>query len=278
MEAPHVDAGSPEALPGPTAIERALRGVGVLAAIVVIQTLCAMLASLGWRLATGHSPRIGEDSTASLAVIAITEMLVAGVGMAVVAAVRPEGRGLAAWLAPTAASIRPLLPVLVAAVIVPMALLVLTGRPLVADDVTIGRATLLCVLAIAVGIAEEVVFRIGLVSATGGVGAPMFAAACSALLFGVAHLANEGAASAVAVNAVAVALMVGVPFAAVRLVSGSVFGAILVHVAIDVLGLLQLGGFRLPEHAKPAEAAMQLGVAAAVAAGYLRWLRSHTIR
>ncbi|MCW2927070.1 MAG: hypothetical protein JWM86_1038, partial [Thermoleophilia bacterium] len=99
---------------------------------------------------------------------------------------------------------------------------------------TLGPALLLAVL---VGITEEVVFRGLVIGALGGSRTPDLAVLISALLFGAVHVAgpdghvreNWGIVVATIIG------LFGVPFAVVYLRSGSILGLMLVHAAWDAM-------------------------------------------
>ena len=142
-----------------------------------------------------------------------------------------------------------------------------THDPFLAPHITLGRALTLCATAIAIGIAEELVFRGLMVHGLQRAQMPVLTVTVSAVLFGALHLFDN------VVNAVAVTLALAVPFALVRLRGGSLGALIVVHSVIDIAALLSLGNLDLPDSTPPNEAVTQIVMASIICAAYVLWYR-----
>lgn len=129
------------------------------------------------------------------------------------------------------------------------------------------RIGLFAVVAAVVGIAEELSFRGVLPLLLGGERRPWLAIWGSAVLFGLLHV---GDSVALAANAVAVTLAVGVPFAAIRLAYRGVAGLAAAHGLVDLGGFLALGAL-VPSKTTVGAAAAQTITAVAVAVAYCVW-------
>lgn len=231
------------------------------------------LAAATWDIpvsAVTDAARDGGTTVPALAALVVAECVLAlVVGALLVATIgwRSAGFGISG----TTAALRRCLPLLAVVVGLPLVAGLATGADLVAEQVDLVRGAWLVALAFAVGIAEEIVFRGGVVRVLGGRAAPLLAAGGSAALFGVLHLGSGGIA-----NPIAVALIVGVPFALVRMSGGSVLGLAIAHGIIDVYALLQLGSAQLPDQVSAASQLTQILVACAVCAGYVVWYRGRS--
>jgi membrane protease YdiL (CAAX protease family) len=141
----------------------------------------------------------------------------------------------------------------------------LTNDPIVANGTSLSEACILIGLAFAVGGAEELAFRGMIIDVLGGAARPVLAVVGSALLFGAAHIPDNP------VNAAAVTLAVGVPFALMRLRGASLLTLAVAHGIIDTAALLYLGNLDLPDSTPSGEAIGQLIGATVICLGYVTW-------
>jgi membrane protease YdiL (CAAX protease family) len=262
---------APAPLPGVLAV--VARAVAVTVAFVLTQTVIALVALAAFELAGVDVPkRLTGQGNGDLAFELVSEVTLGTVWVAV-AARRARGRGAASIFGPlhaAARSMRAAMPVVVITVLVPV---LASGGLHPARNATVGRALLLVALAWTVAVAEEVIFRGVLLDVAGGAARPVFATVLAALLFGIVHLANAGSLGALAVNAIGVTLLVGVPFACIRLRTDSLAGPIVAHGVIDSYALLTLNGTNLKSPGQWPSIALQSSYGLVVAAAYLWWLR-----
>jgi membrane protease YdiL (CAAX protease family) len=100
------------------------------------------------------------------------------------------------------------------------------------------------VVALAIGIGEELVYRGAIMAACDVTRYPTRAVACSALIFGWFHVIDGWHVATDAttlVNALQATLLIGVPFALVRVRTGSLWGLVVGHAAYDFVALLDTG-------------------------------------
>jgi membrane protease YdiL (CAAX protease family) len=259
------EGGSPQHSEG----RRSSLGVALLRAVLFIGATVAVL-GLGTALAVQVGIATAQQmqdlkTTSSLEGLAVAEGLLILFSLAVWRWLAwPSGGPRLVWTGTAAArSFVVLLPVLGM-----QALSVAAGDPI--EWPSTHRIAVVALLAVAIAVAEEVAFRGVLVDLLGGWARPSVALILSALFFGALHI--DGSAAGYA-NACAVALVIGVPFAVVRLVYNSLVGQIAIHAVVDFFALIALGGVDLPEPSLQA-ALVQIVVAAAIAGGYVAWFRS----
>ncbi|MCW2923420.1 MAG: intrarane metalloprotease [Thermoleophilia bacterium] len=140
---------------------------------------------------------------------------------------------------------------------------------LLAPGMDATRAAMFVVLASLIAVNEELWFRGHVVDRLGAVRRPMFAAIASAVLFGLPHFTGSAASL---LNAGAVTLAVGVPFAAVRLRHRALLPLIFWHAVIDTWAFLHEAAVEAQGHPSNAEVVAGMFLPALVAAGYLTWL------
>lgn len=215
---------------------------------------------------------VSTATDAGLALVAWSELMLAAVLVLLAVRIGRRTTGLVfgseAWR-----SLRLATPVLLVMVGLPLVGLILTGEPIVDAGLNASRVVLIAVVVVGVGIAEEIAFRGVLIPVLGGSSRPAFAAIASALLFGVVHLAVPDASAAYYVNALAVMLAVGIPFAVIRLRTGNIIGLVIVHALIDLFALLYIGSLELPS-ATLGQALVELGMSVVLAAAYWVWFKS----
>jgi membrane protease YdiL (CAAX protease family) len=124
---------------------------------------------------------------------------------------------------------------------------------------------------ILVGLVEEFVFRGLLVGMLGGSRAPWFAALWSAGLFGGVHVlgADGMVTGSTVVLALAITMMLGIPFALVYLRTGSIAGPIAVHAVWDIAAISAQG--LTPPTVRLVDGLATLGLAAVVGGAYAAW-------
>lgn len=154
-------------------------------------------------------------------------------------------------------------------VFLPGFLLSLADGDLVDSGVDLDDALAFLLLALAIGLAEELWFRGVLVEVLGGRARPWLAVLGSALLFGLPHLAGDAASL---LNAGAVTLAVGVPFAVVRLRARSLWPLVAAHTLIDAWAFLHTSGVVATGSPSPGEIVAGLLLPGALALGYCLWL------
>jgi membrane protease YdiL (CAAX protease family) len=127
------------------------------------------------------------------------------------------------------------------------------------------------VFACAVGLTEELLYR-GIVQHLLSVaGGPVWTIGTGALLFGAPHVVGIGEITTQSIaNAIAVTVLVGVPFGAIRAAGGGLLGLAAAHAAIDAVGFVALNSIELPE-VSSAEAIAQV-LTAAIASALWLWL------
>lgn len=251
--------------PDGTVVRTCLATAAAVAAVVLqAVSFGAAAGVVGWMHpeTRGKITHLAPASPKLLSVLLITELLFAA--MIVVAWMAWRRRHQVG----AASTIRAVVlgaPVLGVFVVVPLIAAGVAGEPLVSPALTPIAIALICGLACAVGVAEEVAYRGLVFEAAGGAAHPIAAVAISALLFAVVHVGDTWGAN---LNAVSVGLAVGIPFACIRVMGGSLAGLAALHATIDVFGLLRLGGVNLPPTVSTSMAVTQVAGASAIAVGY----------
>lgn len=172
----------------------------------------------------------------------------------------PAGSARAGW--------RALLPVTLLVLGPSIGLALATGDDLVHPSISVMEALAVTLLAVLIGANEELWFRGVVVDQLGGAARPWLVIAVSSLLFGLPHWSGSAATT---LNAVGVALAVGVPFACVRLRCGSLLPLIAVHALIDIWAFLHTASVLAEGNPSAGEVAAGLVLPACIAAGYLTW-------
>ena len=140
--------------------------------------------------------------------------------------------------------------------------------PLLNADLTPGSAIALTLLAIAIGVNEELWFRGLVVERLQRARMPWLTVFAASVLFGLPHVA---ATSASLVNAAGVTLAVAVPFTVVRLASRSIWPMVVWHAIIDAWAFLHTSTVVAEGSYDLGEALVALVLPAAVAIGYVVW-------
>lgn len=189
--------------------------------------------------------------------------------------------GLSSWrrigvIAPRgsfARGLRMLAPVGLLVIGPPLVYALVTDARVVDERVGLPLAAALSLLALLIAIDEELWFRGLVVDRLGGATRPLFVVLSSAVLFGLPHYAGS---SATLLNAAAVGLAVGIPFAVVRLRAGSIWPLVTWHFLIDAWAFLHTSSI-VPEGAPSVgEIVAALVLPTLIALGYLAVLRTPT--
>lgn len=248
-------------------VSRALVGLAVVFVSLIVQAIGFVV---GLAVISGSDPGIldGLDKAGAparaIGVILVAELVLAGVATFVFYAVRYH---------PSAASVerhRP--PYRAFAVLVAL----LLGSQLIAvsteggiQEMGASRILLWLGLAIIIGWAEEVIFRGVVHQVIGGFG--LATVIVSAVLFGLPHVASFGAGGAeLFANAFTVAMVVGVPFAALRERGLGLVPLVFLHGAVDMLAFMgtdSLGVQAAPNN----ELLIQCGIVAVIGGCWLLW-------
>ncbi|MCW2955657.1 MAG: family intrarane metalloprotease, partial [Thermoleophilia bacterium] len=248
----------------PTPVLRPLiAGLGIVLAFVVVQALASSLV-----LALPGVERIDLQPLSARDAILICLVQAFAAAVALVWIHGGPGyaaAGLRTSVRRTWAATRALLPVGLLVLAPGIAVAVADGD-VVDPAITPERAAAFVLLAIAISVNEELWFR-GLVLARlragGRVWLPVFG---SALLFGAPHITDEPASW---LNAAAVTLAVGIPFAAVRVRYDSLWALIAWHAVVDIWAFVHTASLTPEGDPSVASAAATLVLPAAVAAGYV---------
>lgn len=242
--------------------------VGVVLLFVIVQAL----ATTGLILSGAQIDLEGELGVGDALRLSLVQVvgIAAALGMVVVGMAtwhriglrEPAGAARAGWYA--------LLPVGLVMIAPTVGYVVATGGDLVHSDVQPLEAIAYVLLALLIATNEELWFRGLVVDVLGGSLRPWLVVFVSSVLFGLPHL---GSGSAAALNAVAVMLAVGVPFAVVRLRYGSLLPLIGLHAVIDTWAFLHTSSVVAEGSPTAGEVAIGLLLPAALAAGYITWYR-----
>lgn len=134
-------------------------------------------------------------------------------------------------------------------------------------DLTTGQWITFAVASLAIGFGEELAFRGVLMHILGAPAAVIGSVASSAVLFGLVHV---GADAESLVNATAVLFTAGIPFALVRLRTGTIVGCAIVHAAFDFIVLALLGGLVFPD-ITTGSAIFSISLSVLIAGAYTAW-------
>lgn len=242
-------------------------GLAVVLGAIAVWTLTGFFASAVVPALLGGAD--GGPSGAgplSLGELTVGQALSACIFVIAVTAMGRRRTGLT--LAGTLTSLRLSSPIVLFIVVLPALWMATAGGGLVHPDVDAGRAAWLVALALAIGAGEELVFRGALLSALGGASAAWFSVGVSGVIFGLLHIGNGGVA-----NPLAVTLIVGLPFAYIRIAGGNLLGLTLVHGLIDIVALLHYNGIKIPDDVSHTEQVIQMLTATAIAGAYTVWFR-----
>lgn len=239
--------------------------VVVLALLVALVTGGGIVSAV--ILAAGHEISVTGDTALLVQLGGELAALGAALGLARMAgsarAIGFHGAGAGA----ATRQVAPLVLVLTALIIVPVA----SAGDFIDGSLAARTVALFVTLAVLVGIVEELLFR-------GVLGwwlrldrHPWRYVAVSSVAFGMPHLLG-GMSGAVLLNAAAVTLLFGVPFAAIFVRSRALLPLIVVHAANDVVAFLHTGSVVPDQQLSVAQIAATLALATGVAAGYVTWL------
>lgn len=131
-------------------------------------------------------------------------------------------------------------------------------------------------LACCVALGEELFYRGALLQAFDPTRYPRMAVAAGAMVFGLFHVVEGGrivTSPGVVANAVVVTLAIGIPFALIRVRTGSLWGLVACHAMYDLLALIVTNGFT-GQHIALERAALSAVVAAITCGLYVWWFSS----
>lgn len=138
------------------------------------------------------------------------------------------------------------------------------------DGITPTSALVFTVLAVAIGLNEELWFRGLVVDRLRAARRPWLTVYAASLLFGLPHVANTSASW---VNAAAVTLAVAIPFTIVRLRCDTLWPLVAWHAVIDAWAFVHTSSVVAEGDPTLPEAFGLLVVPAIVGAGYVIWFR-----
>lgn len=258
--------------PSHSGVARVATALGVALAFFVVQAIAAAVA-LSVMIASGVAPD-DISLTHEFMMLAFAELsLVAAI---VVVGGATLGRGGLGLRGSASESLRLSVPMIAMVVVLPVIVIAyIQGKSVVHPGLSAAEGALIVLVAVSVGVAEELGFRGLVMTALGGAVRPVLAVVGSSLIFGMVHLLGGlgGGPVVVAVNAVAAGLAIGVPAALIRLRTGNLVGPIIAHALVDIVALLNLGALELPRTQPAAELAFTLIGASVLAAGYVWWFR-----
>ncbi|MCW2956569.1 MAG: family intrarane metalloprotease [Thermoleophilia bacterium] len=262
--APHDDDARPM-----TPLRALLRGAGLVLVFIALQAVVGgiVLAVAGELGDLGEFRSIGVELALALCVIQATIAAVAVWWIGRTDAWRAAGLRSTArenWL-----GFRALIPIGLVAIL-PGVLLAAQEGNVVDPSLTLERGAVLVLLAMLIGVNEELWFRGLLVAGLARSGSVLLVVFGSAVLFGLPHITDEPASW---LNAAAVTLAVGIPFAAVRVRRRALGPLIAWHGIVDIWAFIHTASVTVSGTPSLAEAVGGLILPAALALGYLVWLQ-----
>ncbi|MCW2972407.1 MAG: intrarane metalloprotease, partial [Thermoleophilia bacterium] len=159
-----------------------------------------------------------------------------------------------------------LLPILVLGVLLSILATALGDDPLIDRRLDLATGVALVVLATAIAVTEELWFRGLMMAGLGGERRPWLAIFASAVLFAAPHV--DGSRASIA-NAGGVLLVIGIPFAVVRLLTHTLVPLIVVHAAVDAWAFLHTADAAASGSPSNGEIAASLILPALISGGYL---------
>lgn len=239
-----------------------LLGVGVLFAFIAAQVVSATVLSL-----LGYGIEVKRLTFGRASVLITMELIMFGGAFALL---RPLGGAFAVKLrdprARVGAGMLMLLPVLVLGVVLSIVATALGSDPLIDPRLDLATGVALVVLATIISITEELWFRGLMMAGLGGERRPWLAIFASAVLFAAPHMDGSRASLA---NAGGVLLVIGIPFAVVRLLTHTLVPLIVVHAMVDAWAFLHTADAAATGSPSNGAIAASLVVPAFIAGGYL---------
>jgi membrane protease YdiL (CAAX protease family) len=240
-----------------------LRALGLIFLFVVVQVIASLvLAPFG--SVDIHAPltvaaTLKLAASQALGVLAVVWIVAVGSANTRILGLREDRRHVwAGLLALTPAGLLVVGPTIAA--------VVADGERLLNRHVDLPTACAYVLLAVLIGCNEELWFRGLIVHTLGGRAHPWLVVLGSAVLFGLPHIGGDAASL---LNAFAVTLAIGVPFAVVRLRHRSLLPLIFWHAVVDAWAFLHTASITPGGNPSAAEVAAGLILPSIVALGYL---------
>lgn len=226
----------------------------------------ALLSSVGFDLSTD------SNSVKNILVLCLFEAISLLVGIAAFSAVRKSySVTLTFWNQDTVKSFFTLAPA--GALIILPSLLSDTfhGSPVISNQLSLTQSASFILFATLVALTEELWFRGIIISVLGEEEHLFRAIIVSSLLFGLPHILG-GLNSASILNALAVTLAVGIPFACVRVRYRNLASLIAWHALIDTWAFLHTARMSAEGVVSPSELALSLIPPLIIGLLYLKWV------
>jgi len=258
----------------PTTTRHRVRA-GLAAFAVVLGFVLSQIVAGGIVIVIAHAFGVKVDltdiDTASAIALICVQLLQFAIGLAVATRISDRRSvGLDSTRAERRAGMRALTPVAALIVLLPLVLALGGGDSLIDPALGASEIAALSILAFIIALNEELWFRGLVVSQLGGRSWPMGAILISAVFFGLPHVGGDSSSW---LNAAGVTLAVGIPFAAVRIVTRSLFALVLVHGLIDLWAFLHTGAIQTSGSPTLGEVIGSLLFPSALALGYVAWTR-----
>lgn len=259
---------------------RVIQAILLVVMITIVQALLFSVVLLVSDATTGFGAQdfrnAAPSSIAHIYVLCAGEVLFAGAMLALARVIAPLQVRRGPRTPSVIRGVWMLAPVLAVFVVLPIIGALASGSSVISADLAWQAVPGIVMLAVAVGVAEEVAYRHIVFERLGGAASPWIAVIGSSVLFGALHVSSGS--TFVLANAVAAMLAVGVPFAVVRVMSTPLRSLIVVHAVNDTFALLNLGGLDLSHHPARGELQFLVGAASVMAAVYLVMLYRYCAR
>lgn len=243
----------------------------LLALLLVVAFAAVQSVTLGAMAAADWDIDVaGEIGVRDALQLSLMQVAGIAVALAMVASGVSSWRGIGLRAGPGSVTRggRALLPVGVLVIVPSLAYAAASSDSIVDPQLGPARAAAFVLLAVLIAANEELWFRGLVVDLLGGRARPVLVIILSAVLFGAPHYAGT---SATLLNSIAVALAVGVPFAAVRLRHQSLLPLIAWHAVIDIWAFLHTASVVAEGDPTTAELAAGLFLPSLIAIAYLAW-------
>lgn len=266
------DAHQPD--PPPPAVALALlRGVGCVLAFIlvqgvgfgIVQQVHGSISTAGGLALDGA---LAFSAIQALGIIAVASLIHVGVSSW-------RRLGMLASRAQVRAGLRALAPVGLLVTLPTFLYVLASGDRVIAEGIDLPLGAALVLLAILIAVNEELWFRGLLLQGLGAPARPWLVVLAGALLFGLPHAAASPASW---LNAAAVTLAVGIPFAVVRLTCTALLPLIVWHAIIDTWAFLHTASVIPVGDPTLADAMVALTMPALIAVCYLVWMRGRMRR
>jgi len=162
-----------------------------------------------------------------------------------------------------------LAPIFVFGIVLSVLVTALAGDdPVINPDLDLKTGAVFVGLAIIIGWAEEVWFRGVLIAGLGGERRPWLTIFGSAVLFALPHFALDPSRATFS-NTMGVLLIVGIPFAVVRLLTHTLLPLVICHAAVDAWAFLHTADISPSGSPSNSEIIASLVLPSLIAAGYV---------